>query len=68
MIKNLNEYKNAKIALENEKDLTGIINNLTNSIESLKVYSKHINIMECLSILHTSRTLFEIQLNKVKKK
>lgn len=66
MIKNLNDYKNEKFTKETEKEFNDIINKLTTSIELLKSYSKYIWIMESLSILHNSRTLFEIKANKLK--
>lgn len=66
-IKNLNEYKDLKNTESKIKEFGEIINKLNNCIDSLKIHSKHINIMESLSILHNSRTLFEIQLGKLKK-
>jgi len=66
LIKNLEEYKNLKNSAVKEKELTEMIYNLNNCIDSLKKYAKHVNIMECLSILHNARTLFEIKLDKLK--
>lgn len=66
MIK-LNEYKDSKAIKETQRETVKIIEKLTNCIESLKEFSKHINVMESISILHNSRTLFEIKLDKLKK-
>lgn len=66
MIK-LTEYKNTKTSKETQRETVKIITELTNCIETLKAHSKHVEIMESISILHTSRTLFEIKLDKLKK-
>lgn len=63
---NINEYKDSKNHETKIKELNDIIHQLNNSIDNIKKYSKHINIMESLSILHNSRTLFEIELDKLK--
>lgn len=66
-IKNLNEYKDLKNTEIQKKELSEIINQLNNCIDALKFHSKHVTIMESLSILHNSRTLFEIQLDKLRR-
>lgn len=65
MIK-LTDYKNDKTAEQTKRELVKIITELSNCIDTLKIHSKHIEIMESISILHTSRTLFEIKLDKLK--
>lgn len=65
MIKNLNDYKDSKKTQDEINELAKIIYSLNNCIDELKPHSKHINIMESLSILHNSRTLFEIKLDKL---
>jgi hypothetical protein len=67
MIKNLKEYKDLKIVAKEVEELPEIIKQLNNCIDALKSHSKHIPIMESISILHNSRTLFEIKLDKLKK-
>ena len=63
MIKNLNDYKNSKI----KKELIEIIHQMNNSIDCIKKYANRVEIMESLSILHNARTLFEIELDKMKR-
>lgn len=67
MIKNLNEYKDSKNAEIKYNEFVVIKTKLNNCIDILKVHSKNVLIMESLSILHNSRTLIEIQLDKYKK-
>lgn len=63
---NINEYKDSKNHETKVKELNDIIYQLNNSIDNIKKYAKYVNIMESLSILHNSRTLFEIELDKLK--
>ena len=63
---NLAEFKEAKNTQEQIAELAKMIDSLNNCIDELKPFAKYINIMESLSILHNSRTLFEIKLDKVK--
>lgn len=64
---NLNDYKNIKKLELVHKELTELKVILTNNIESLKDYTKYIPIMESVSILHNSRTLIEINIDKFKR-
>lgn len=64
---NLNEFKNKKKYELILSDLTNIVNNITSSIESLKDYNKYISVCEIISVLHTNRTILEIQINKYKR-
>lgn len=63
MIK-LDEFKKAKKAEDSLKEMGEIKFKLNNCIEMLKIHAKHVNIMECLSILHNTRTLIEIKMDK----
>jgi hypothetical protein len=63
MIK-LNEYKNLKKTENSLKELNEIKFKLNNCIDMLKIHARHVNVMECLSILHNTRTLIEIKLDK----
>lgn len=67
MIKNLEDYKEQKTTENQIKDYSEMIAKLNNCIDSLKNYSKYIPIMESISILHNSRTLFEIKLDITKR-
>lgn len=64
---NLNEYKDLKQAQLIYKELIEAQTRLTTSIDLLKDYSKYVGIQESLSVLHNTRTLIEINLNKYKK-
>ncbi len=64
---NLNDYKNLKKIKLVYNDLIAAREQLTNSIESLKKFAKYNMIGESLSVLHTSRTLIEIHINKFKR-
>lgn len=64
---NLNDYKNLKKLELVYTDLLVIKDKLTMCIESLKPHSKYIQVMESISVLHNSRTLIEININKYKR-
>jgi len=64
---NITDYKNLKKIELIHKELTELKGLLTTSIESLKDYNKYIPIMETLSVLHNSRTLVEINIDKFKR-
>lgn len=64
---NIIDYKNKKKVKVLETELIDAVQKLSASIELLKNHSKYIPIMESLSILHNSRTLLEIHLNKCKR-
>jgi hypothetical protein len=64
---NLNEYKDLKRMKLIYEDLVKIQAGLTTSLEVLKPYGKYVPVMESLSILHNSRTLIEININKYKR-
>lgn len=63
MIK-LDDYKQSKKAEDDKKEFSEIKFKLNNCIDTLKIHAKHVNIMECLSILHNTRTLIEIKMDK----
>lgn len=67
MITNLNDFKNIKKLQKVYKDLLDLQKELTNSIERLKKFNKYIPANESLSILHNSRTIVEININKYKR-
>jgi len=62
----LDEYKNKKKLKDIVKDLEDCKIKLTGSLNLLEVHKKYIPIMESISVLHNSRTLIEIHLNKYK--
>lgn len=64
---NLSDYKNLKKVKIVYKELIEAREKLTAAIESLKKYSKYSMIGESLSVLHNSRTLIEIHINKFKR-
>jgi hypothetical protein len=65
---NLDDYKNIKKLEIVYKDLIVIRERLTASLELLKEFnSKYIHVQECVSVLHNSRTIIEININKYKK-
>jgi len=64
---NLNDYKNLKKVKLVYQQLQEARDILTASIESLKKYQKYNMIGESLSVLHNSRTLIEIHINKFKR-
>lgn len=64
---NLNDYKNLKKLELVYTDLVSIKNHLTSCIEILKPYSKYIQVMESISVLHNSRTIIEINIDKYKR-
>lgn len=64
---NLNDYKNLKKVKLVYQQLQEARDILTTSIESLKKYQKYNMIGESLSVLHNSRTLIEIHINKFKR-
>lgn len=64
---NLEDYKNIKKLEIVYKDLLSIRDRLTSSMESLKDFKNYIQVMECISVLHNSRTIIEININKYKK-
>jgi hypothetical protein len=64
---NLDDYKNIKKIELVYKDLVTIKDRLTSAIELLKDYKKYIHVMESVSVLHNSRTIIEININKYKK-
>lgn len=63
----LNDFKNKKKLNIVAKDLLEANKRLSAAIELLKEYSKYIPIMESLSVLHNSRTILEIHLDKYKR-
>lgn len=63
----LNDFKNKKKLAIVQNDLIEANKRLATSIELLKEYSKYIPIMESLSVLHNSRTILEIHLDKYKR-
>jgi 5-bromo-4-chloroindolyl phosphate hydrolysis protein len=64
---NLQDYKDLKKLELINRDLLIIKDKLTDSIESLKNYAKYIPVMESISVLHNSRTIIEININKYKR-
>ena len=64
---NLNDYKNLKKVKIVYNDLLEAREKLTAAIESLKKYQKYNMIGESISVLHNSRTLIEIHINKFKR-
>ena len=62
---NLEDYKNIKKLELVHKDLISLKDRLTSSIELLKDYNKYIPAMESISVLHNSRTIVEININKI---
>jgi hypothetical protein len=64
---NIEDYKNLKKLEIVYKDLLVIKDRLTASIELLNPYKKYIHVMESVSVLHNSRTIIEININKYKK-
>lgn len=64
---NLSDFKNLKKLKLMASDLEKAHKLLTTSIESLKDYKKYVPVMESISILHNSRTIIEIHLNKYKR-
>lgn len=64
---NLKDYKNLKKLELIHSDLIEIKNRLTASIDLLQDYTKYIQVMESVSVLHNSRTIIEININKFKK-
>lgn len=64
---NIADYKNLKKLELVHKDLMEVQKRLTASIELLKDYTKYIQIMESVSVLHNSRTIIEININKFKR-
>lgn len=67
MTTNLVDYKNLKKLKIVNQDLEEINKRLTTCIETLKDYKKYIPVMESISILHNSRTIIEININKYKR-
>lgn len=67
MTTNLQDYKNIKKLELVYVDLLEIQKRLTSCMELLKPYSKYIQVMESISVLHNSRTLIEININKYKR-
>lgn len=63
----LTDFKNKKKLEIVYKDLLEIQTRLTGAIELLKDYNKYIHVMESVSVLHNSRTIIEININKYKK-
>lgn len=64
---NINDYKNLKKLELTYKDLLEVKSRLTSAIELLKDYTKYIQVMESFSVLHNSRTIIEIHINKFEK-
>ncbi len=64
---NIEDYKNIKKLELVYKDLLNIRDRMTSCIELLKEYNKYIHVMESVSVLHNSRTIIEININKYKK-
>lgn len=64
MVSDLNNFKEIKKTKLIHKELLEAKKRLTASIELLKDYGKYIPIMESLSVLHNSRTIIEININK----
>jgi hypothetical protein len=64
---NLDDYKNIKKIEIVYKDLLIVKERLTASIELLKDYKRYIHVAESISVLHNSRTIIEININKYKK-
>lgn len=67
MTTNLNDYKNIKKMKIVYKDLIEVQSLLIKQIEEMRPFKKYIHVQECLSIMHNSRTLIEIHLNKFKR-
>lgn len=67
MITNLTDFKNLKKIKKVYNDLLEVQKELTNSIERLKKHIKYIPVNESLSVLHNSRTIVEIHINKFKR-
>jgi hypothetical protein len=64
---NITDYKNLKKLELVHKDLLEIQKRLTTSLDLLKDYTKYIQVMESVSVLHNSRTIIEININKFRK-
>lgn len=62
-----NDFKNNKKNKIIMRDLMEIQKRLTTSISSLNDFKQYIPVMESISILHNSRTLIEININKYKR-
>ena len=61
------EFQDKKKLQSTLNELNNIQNHLTTVIETLKPYIQYNVIMESISVLHNSRTLIEININKHKR-
>lgn len=64
---NINDYKNNKKDELIYSELLELKSRLSAAIELLKGYNKYIQVMESISVLHNTRTIIEININKYKK-
>lgn len=64
---NIEDYKNLKKLELVYKDLIEVQKRLSASLDLLQDYKKYIQVMESISVLHNSRTIIEININKFKK-
>jgi hypothetical protein len=64
---NIDDYKNLKKLEKVYKDLLEVQKRLSTSLDLLQDYKKYIQVMESISVLHNSRTIIEININKFKK-